>query len=580
MTANFSGMPAAPGIGLGPAYVHRSKAPSLDVIASMARSFATQHDPDDEWRHFLAAQAEVEAELQVLGQSLNTIAADIFAVHQVILHDKTLTESVRDAIYLNRGSAAAGTQLAIQNMAEIFRDMEDEYFASRAADIVDIGKRLLIHLGVDLQEVSLSHAPIGSILISDDLTPSDIAQLSNKRVSGIALAESTPTAHSSILARSLGLPLVCGLGYDVLLIENGRQVALDGDRGRLIVQPNSQQVTRYRDAFDLQEAQREIALQHVHEQAVTVDGVSVPVCINVNQPEEVAQGRLAGADGVGLLRTEYLFQSRVSPPTREEQGAIYQGFVDELGRLPLTVRALDAGGDKPVEFLPAAVEENPFLGRRGIRLLLDHPEILVEQYQALLDVAAASAHAHLRYMLPMVSTVEEVSIAQRILAKASDAMEMPPDARAQNQARVKIGALIEVPSAALLADQLAAKVDFFSIGTNDLAQYVMASDRTNSAVAKLADPLHPAVLHLIGHVCRVGKESGLPVSLCGEMAGNPHAVPLLLGLGVTELSVPLPCVPLVKQVVRECDLARCRQLAIAARQCAGVDQVRDLLTTF
>ena len=293
------------------------------------------------------------------------------------------------------------------------------------------------------------------------------------------------------------------------------------------------------------------------------------------------QGRLAGADGVGLLRTEYLFQSRTVRPSREEQREIFRGLVNGLNGLPLTVRALDAGGDKPVDFLPVAAEENPFLGRRGIRLLLEHPEILVEQYQALLDVAAESiGPAQLRYMLPMVSTVDEVIAARRLLSDASDTAKWPAVDRPGDRKPVEIGVLIEVPSAALLADQLTPMVDFFSIGTNDLAQYVMASDRTNSAVAHLADPLHPAVLQLIGHVCRAGKAADLPVSLCGEMAGDSSVVPLLLGLGVTELSVPLPAVPLVKQVVRECEMKRCHQLAIAACRCPNVEEVHELLATF
>ena len=582
MTTIFSGLPAAPGIGLGKAYVHRPYEPTLEAILSIAPG-AYVHDTDREWQRFQLAQAKVEEELEHLRQSLNTVAADIFSVHQLILHDKTLTESVREAILINQSSAITATQQAIQNMAEIFRELEDEYFASRAADIVDIGKRLLTHLGVDLDEVPLSHLPPDTVLIAADLTPSDIAQLSNQRVTGIALAESTPTAHSSILARSLGLPLVCGLGLDILLVTAGESVVLDGNRGRLVIEPSPAEIARYQDAFALLEEQREIALAHVQEDAITRDGVLVPVYINANQPDEIDQSRLAGADGVGLLRTEYLFQSRALPPSREEQRRIFQGIVNALAGQPLTVRALDAGGDKPVEFLPNSAEENPFLGRRGIRLLLDHPEILITQYQALLEVAhQATEPLLLRYMLPMVSTLEEVDEARHILNRACEELDSPAG-RADNQparsrAGVEIGVLIEVPSAALMVEQLAEKVDFFSIGTNDLAQYVMASDRTNSSVAKLADPLHPAVLKLIGHVCRAAKNANLPVSLCGEMAGNPSAVPLLLGLGVTELSVPLPCVPLIKQVVRECNMVQCHQLAETALGCANVEEVRELLT--
>ncbi len=581
MTTIYDGLPAAPGIGLGEAYIHRPNEPTLETMLSSIPD-AHEHDSDIEWGRFLVAQSKVELELDHLRHSLNTVAADIFSVHQLILHDKTLTESVREAILINQSSAISATQQAIQTMAEIFRELEDEYFASRAADIIDIGKRLLTHLGVDLDEVPLSHLPAGTVLVAADLTPSDIAQLSNDRVTGIALAESTPTAHSSILARSLGLPLVCGLGLKILLLGTGQQVVLDGDRGRLVVEPTPEESARYEDAFFLLEQQRNLALAHVQEDAVTCDGVHVPVYINANQPSEVDQSRQAGADGVGLLRTEYLFQSRTLPPSREEQRWIYQGIADTLAGQPLTVRALDAGGDKPVEFLLNSAEENPFLGRRGIRLLLDYPEILVTQYEALLDVATQANEAtQLRYMLPMVSTLEEVDAAQRLLDEARAKFVADHSGTAgkfmDDHTPVEIGVLIEVPSAALMAEQLAEKVDFFSIGTNDLAQYVMASDRTNSSVARLADPLHPAVLKLIGHVCNTAKRANLPVSLCGEMAGNPSTVPLLLGLGVTELSVPLPCVPLVKQAVRECNMVQCHQVAEAALGCANAEEVRDLL---
>jgi phosphoenolpyruvate-protein phosphotransferase len=581
MTTIFGGLPAAPGIGLGLAYVHRPNEPTLETMLSSVQDMQ-EHDSDLEWQRFVVAQSKVELELEHLRLSLNTVAADIFSVHQLILHDKTFTESVREAILINQSNAVTATQQAIQNMAEIFRELEDEYFASRAADIIDIGKRLLTHLGVDLDEVPLSHLPAGTVLVSADLSPSDIAQLSSERVTGIALAESTPTAHSSILARSLGLPLVCGLGLEVLLIEAGQEVVLDGDRGRLVIKPTAEEIARYKDAFALLEEQRTIALTHVQEDAVTRDGTRVPVYINANQPDEIDQSRLTGADGVGLLRTEYLFQNRTLPPSREEQRWIFQGIVDTLAGQPLTVRALDAGGDKPVDFMLNSAEENPFLGRRGIRLLLDHPEILITQYQALLDVASqATEPIQLRYMLPMVSTLEEVDEARRILdetrEKILDADGISTEGTINGRTPVEIGVLIEVPSAALMVEQLADKVDFFSIGTNDLAQYVMASDRTNSSVARLADPLHPAVLKLIGHVCRAAKNANLPVSLCGEMAGNPSAVPLLLGLGVTELSVPLPCVPLVKQVVRECNMVQCHQLAAVALGCANAEEVRELL---
>jgi phosphocarrier protein FPr len=296
--------------------------------------------------------------------------------------------------------------------------------------------------------------------------------------------------------------------------------------------------------------------------------VLVPVCANANSPQEVALSRAAGADGVGLLRTEYLFRGRDTPPTYAEQLATYAEFVTQVDQ-QLTVRALDAGGDKPVAFITHHREDNPFLGLRGVRLLIAQPDLLRTQYKALQAAArCAPEHLAVRFMLPMISTAEEIAAVRAIL-----------DDPAETLPALQVGIMIEVPSAALIARTLAPHVDFFSIGTNDLAQYVLASDRTNSTVAKLADPLHPAVLHLIKITCDAAQAYGRSVSLCGEVAGDPAAVPLLLGLGVTELSVPLPAAPLVKETVRRVDLAQCRALAATALTCDSATAVRTLLAS-
>jgi phosphoenolpyruvate-protein phosphotransferase len=406
--------------------------------------------------------------------------------------------------------------------------------------------------------------------VADDLTPSEIAQLAPTQIQGIALANSAPTAHSAILARSLGIPMVCILGPSLMEQRDGHPAIVDGNRGQLLLEPEEELYQRYhRIRQDLLIQQVE-AMAHAAEPAITLDGVPVPVYANANSPEDVRKSQEVGADGVGLLRTEYLFRSRATPPTVEEQRETYTCFLEQVRRL-LTVRALDAGGDKPVEFVPLGPENNPFLGLRGIRLLLARPELLQDQWLALQQAAASlglgqAGDKEIRFMLPMVSTVDEVETARSILAPLAG--ESP---------RIKLGIMIEVPSAALLAGALAPLVDFFSIGTNDLSQYVLASDRTNSRVAQLADPLHPAVLQLIHLTCQAANGAGKPVSVCGEIAGDPTAVPLLLGLGVSELSVPLPAVPLVKQVIRRWTLSHCRQLAETALRCASALEVRNLL---
>lgn len=560
MTTVLAGLPAAPGIGIGTLVVYRPGQIALDLDADPAA------DPHGEWRIFLTAHAQVDAELEQLGQNANSLIAEIFAAHRIILHDHTLLDAVRAAIFDQQSSAAAATQKVIGELTGLFRSFEDDYFAGRAMDILDLGQRLLAHLGASLDRPQLEHLSAPTILIAEDLTPTDLALLPVDRVQGIALAASTPTAHSAILARALGIPLVCSLGQGLLLQQSGRTAIVDGYQGKLLIDAGAAEVDSYADLRRIHLAEDAEALAHAHDPAYTLDGIRIPVCVNANSPQEVAQSRAAGADGIGLLRTEYLFHGRNTPPTADEQAATYALFFTQVDH-QLTVRALDAGGDKPVIFIAHRREDNPFLGMRGVRLLLEEPELLRTQYRAL-QLAAKHAPPGLdvRFMLPMISTLEEVLAVHAILAGGPD--DLP---------RLKLGIMVEVPSAALIAHSLAPHVDFFSIGTNDLAQYVLAGDRTNTTIAKLVDPLHPAVLRLIRITCEAGQAHNKPVSICGEIGGNPAAVPLLLGLGITELSVPLPAAPLVKVKVRHSRVAECRDLAAAALACPGAAEVRALL---
>ena len=557
----FSGLIAAPGIGIGAVAVYRP-----DQVTPPHPTTKAGVDPETEWRHFLDAQAEVDAELEQLCANPNSLVAEIFAAHRVMLHDQTLLDAVHANIYDHGENAAAATFDAIADLSKLFTSFDDEYFAGRASDIGDLGRRLLVRLGAQFSRLELTSLPEGTVLIAEDLNPSELTRLSPERVAGIALAKSTPTAHSAILARSLGIPLACALGHEILYINAGGLAVIDGFRGQLHIGLDEGQMQGFERRRQQYLTSQAAAIDHARAPAVTRDGVTIPVRANANNPKEVAHSAVVGADGVGLLRSEYMFRSRAAPPTREEQMQTYAGFLAQVSS-QLTVRALDAGGDKPVHYLTHQVEDNPFLGLRGIRLLIEEPDILLTQYRALqMAAAAASSHVEARFMLPMISTVEEVVTVQRLLSQLPS--DLPP---------LRLGIMIEVPSAALIAQTLAPLVDFFSIGTNDLSQYVLASDRTNSTVARMADPLHPAVLRLIQMTCDAARTYNKPVSLCGEIAGDPIAVPLLLGLGVTELSAPLPAVPLIKETIRTLDLDDCRRLARQALACPSGQRVRDLL---
>lgn len=574
MTVLFHGLPAAPGIGIGNLFIHRPWRPVTTL------SPQTADDPTLEWQQFLAAQQAVDQELATLAADENTLIAEIFTAQRAILQDQTFTHAVQQAIFQEQQNVLAATHMVIHHFADMFRNLGDEYFAGRAVDVLDIGHRLLKQMGAPVFELQqMRQIPAGTILIARDVTFSEITQMPLAQIVGIALAESTPTAHSAILARSLGIPMICTLGDTILHLSSSQSAVIDGDVGCLLVEPTLAELATYQTKRQAQAANRASAVEHAHEPAYTQDGLLMPVLANANNPEDVTQARLNGADGVGLLRTEYLFQNRTDPPTFDEQYDTYLYFARQMSGRQLTVRAFDIGGDKPMPYLIHSHEANPFLGLRGIRLLLAKPELISTQYRALWHVAQAlREQIDLRFMLPMISTVGEVRAVRALLAEveASEGENLPPTNHVVAPP-IKIGIMIEVPSAALLADRIAPLVDFFSIGTNDLAQYVLATDRTNSSVAALADPLHPAVLRLIQLTCQAGAAAGIPVSICGEIGGDPAAIPLLLGLGLNELSVPVPAIPLVKVAVRRFTKAACCTLADRALCCEDGNSVHALL---
>ncbi|MBI3957450.1 MAG: phosphoenolpyruvate--protein phosphotransferase [Chloroflexi bacterium] len=528
--------------------------------------------PAQEWQRYLDARQKVDDELAQLAKIDNSLVADIFRVHQEILHDRLLTDAVRAAI--DRGiSAATATQQASSDLVQMFQNLSDDYFASRAVDIRDVGQRLLAHLnGVSLAR-QLAALPPNTVLLAEDLTPFDATHLSSDSVAGIVLAGSAPTAHTAILARSLGIPLICGVGSAILHLPPGQLAIVDGLQGRLIVEPDEELLESYVQTRQRLLAFRITAESHSHEAATTLDGRRVLVHVNINSQEDMLQIASSGADGIGLLRTEYLFQERTTPPAVEEQIEAYRLISQQMPGEILTVRLLDIGGDKPVRYLPQMTESNPFLGVRGIRLLLQHPELLRDQLQALVSLSLESSFTGVvRILVPMVSKIVEV---YRVL----EVLDSIPGYREEHrrEGRLQVGLMIEVPAAALLADRVAPLVDFFSIGTNDLAQYTLAADRVNSAVASLASPLDPSVLRLIAMTCQAGNVAEIPISICGEMAGDPSIFPLLFGLGVTEVSVVAPAVPLVKEAVRQTDGDAARRLAANALRTSRAQEVHRLL---
>ncbi|PMR67620.1 phosphoenolpyruvate--protein phosphotransferase [Halomonas heilongjiangensis] len=558
---------ASPGLAIAPVFVLRT--PRFDYPERAS-------DPATELGRLEQAIREGTEQLEALvQQARGGEVAQILSMHEEMLGDPELYQAARESID-EGGSAEAAWWGAIETAAHAQEMLADRLLAERAADLRDVGRRVL---GI-LCRVEAPEPPDHPyILVTDDVGPSDVARLDTSRVRGLLTARGGATAHSAILARALGIPAVVGAGQRVLTLENGTELILDGERGRVTPAPSAER--RQRAEARLVERQRREAKawDARFEEARTRDGHRVEVAANLGNTAHAADAVERGAEGIGLLRTEFLFMAHAQAPDLDTQIDEYREALDALDGRPLVARTLDVGGDKPLPYWPVPREDNPFLGLRGIRLALTRPEVLETQLRALLMAAAPAAGPGLeqqgkplRIMLPMVKDLAEFRAAKAIFDRLL--AEIPEAERASD---VQLGVMIEVPSAALLAPSLAAEVDFFSVGTNDLTQYTLAIDRGHPELSAQADGLHPAVLRLIEMTVAAAHAHGKWVGVCGELASDAVAVPVLVGLGVDELSVSARQVPLVKARLREFDLAEARGQAELALAQATSEAVRDAL---
>ncbi len=453
-------------------------------------------------------------------------------------------------------------------IASEFEDIGDDYFSARAADVRDIGAQLIREL-LGLGQLGFAHLTEPSVIAAYDLTPSETVTIPTGMALAFVTEIGSPTSHTAILARSLGIPAVVGVGGAE--IADGVTLAVDGDAGSVWVSPSQSTVTALLQRKADLDAMREIAAEHAAEPAITRDGHQIEVVANIGNPSDAVRADAAGAEGVGLFRTEFLFIDRGSSPSEEEQYEAYRAVFETFGSRPVVVRTLDVGGDKEVPGIELEEELNPFLGVRGIRLTLAESELFASQLRALLRAAVG---ANLKLMFPMVATLSEIEQARAAVESAAAELDAAGIPRAES---FEMGIMIEVPSAAVTADLLAPHVDFFSIGTNDLTQYTLAVDRTNPAVAPMADALHPAVLRLIRSVIEAAHANGKWVGLCGELAGDPTAAPVLLGLGLDEWSMNPPAVPMVKARVRTLSVDECRDVAQRCLEATSAERVREIL---
>ncbi len=558
----LQGIAASSGIALGPL---RHLSEQLEAPPERApRGAQAEREQLEQARE--AARAAIERDRdEVAGRGAAGEAA-IFAAHLALLDDDALVSAARARIEAG-ATAEAAWYAASEETAAAWRALEDALLQERATDVQDVGRRVLAALAGEGQHPG--HAAEGVLVVSE-LTPAQAAAVDPNLVLGIASARGTATAHAAILARTFGIPAVVGLGPSVLAIADGTTVLLDGAEGSVLVSPSEQQTDRARREREAAAERRRRAQRHAREPAAMRDGTVIEVAANLGGAGEAAAAVKLGADGVGLLRTEFLFLDRPEIPSEQEQAQTIAEIASALGGRPLIVRTLDVGADKPLPAVPMEPEQNPFLGRRGIRLSLEHPELLSTQLRAIVRVAADH---RIKIMFPMIATAAELEAALAAVdqARAGTGVDAP----------IEVGIMVEVPSAAVQAEQLACSADFFSIGTNDLTQYTMAAERGNELVGDLLAGPQPAVLSLVQATVQGARAHRRWVGVCGELAGDPAAALLLVGLGVRELSMAPPLVPDVKEALRAValgDAEEAARRALDAPDASGARQfAADLL---
>lgn len=544
------GIAASSGIAIGPAYCY--------VIPDLHVPVRSRETVEQELARFNRACAQANAELQELHDSLMQRASDkqatIFEAHQMMLDDPMLLNKIRSAVDAGEIIEQA-VVTATEDIAKQLAGMDNELFAARAVDIQDVGRRILrILLGLPDSELNNIKEP--SIIVAYDLTPSDTAKLDPQMTLGFCTVSGGLTSHSAILARTLGIPAIVALGDELVkVVSSGTELVLDGQEGSLYVHP---EVTTIKKQRLVQQARQEHLAEvkkRANELAYMADGRRVEICANIGDLKSAQEAIADGAEGVGLLRTEFLYLEETQPPSEDKQLQVYRRIFEVFGNRSIIVRTLDIGGDKPPSYLPFPKEMNPFLGWRAIRISKDRPDLFKTQLRAILRAAAGY---QVRIMLPMVDGLDELKWARQILNEAKFELQQEG---LDHSIDVPIGIMVETPAAAVLVDVLAEAADFFSLGTNDLTQYTLAVDRGNASVGKLYQPLHPAVLRLIKEAIDLAHKKGKWIGMCGELAGMQKAIPILLGFGLDEFSMNSRAIPEAKHLVTMLDSVRVREIS-------------------
>lgn len=561
----WHGMGVAPGLAIARIYVFNPLEPSIPKRRIMARELKDEAQRLE--RALLATRSQLLEVRGKMDEAMATEGAAVFEAHLLAVDDPAFMQEILKKIFDGRICAEQAVAEVSEHYAAMFEKMEDDYLRERAVDIRDVSMRILRNLaGKEENDILLPSTP--HILAAKDISPSDMVSLPKEQVRGILLAGGSPTSHSTILIRAMGIPAVIHLDNAWPHLHNGTRCILDGVRGRLVLNPTARNIQKYRKIQSARVSIRKRLNELKSLPPETPDGVRMTLGANIEMPSDVKEAKEHGADSIGLFRTEYLYLSTDRTPEEETQYRAYAAVAQAMTPAQTILRTLDLGGDKLISTMRTHQESNPFLGWRAIRLCLAEPDMFKSQLRAILRAGAFNPNLCLMY--PMISCLQEVMDANAILEECKQELTRENTPFNEN---IRVGIMVEIPSAAISAHLLAPHVDFFSIGTNDLTQYTLAVDRDNEHVAHLYDPLHPAILRLIHTTVTAGNAHRIPTAICGEIAGNAILTPLLIGLGVRELSMAPVMLPLVKAVIRNVPAAVCRDLAEKALTMESAEKI-------
>ena len=564
----FEGIPVSPGIAIGAALVIGKK------FSEVTKRSIKPEEVDSQIKLLHRALDKTRDQIRILQHNLHDSLkeqhAGIFDAHMLITQDKMVLDEVENAVREELLNVDYLFHRIIKKYIAAISSMGDSYISERAGDIQDVASRVIMNINGG-KEIRFDNIPGRRIIIAHDLTPSDTASFNRENVLAFATEVGSRTSHTAIMARSMEIPAIVGIAYDNLNVENGDIVIIDGYKGHLITNPYEETLEAY--------ASRETREEQIHDEILsesalpseTVDRFTIQLAANIELPVDIAAAKRYGAAGIGLYRTEYLYLNRLAPPSVEEQYAVYCEILKKLEGKPLVIRTFDIGGDKlGAMFESSHIDANPFLGCRAIRLRIDHPHLLYEQIKAIL---MASAQGDIKVMFPMVACMDEVGHLRGLVDNVK--RELSKEGTPFND-DLEVGVMIETPAAAMIAGDLAKKVDFFSIGTNDLVQYALAVDRSNEKVAYLYQPAHPAILKLMKTTVDAAKENGIWVGVCGEMAGDPRYTPLLVGMGVHELSMSPSSIGQIRRLIRKLYVHDAEKILEKALTASTEDEVLDI----